>query len=241
MVAIDYAGQAAPWDELRSFALDHNLFLIEDAAPSLGGKYRGKSLGLLGDIGITSFHMAKTFTTVEGGMIFLHDENLDARARMIRSHGESLDIKYRHVELGHNYRMTDLHAAVGIAQISRYNEVLANRAMAANYYSKHLQHIKGVTIPEVLPGNEHSWFLYPVLVQQRDQVRDYLAEMGIGTNVSWPYPAYEQPYLKKFSNGAHPVTEDICKRVLCLPMFYGITLEEQDCVIASLEQAVSKI
>lgn len=241
MVIIDYAGQAAAWDELRSFAKEYGLFLVDDAAPALGGRYRGKALGTLGDVGVTSFHAAKTFTTVEGGMLFLHDSKLDSRARRIRSHGESPEVKYRHLELGHNYRMTDLHAAVGLAQFSRYYEVLTDRARAASYYSEHLKDITGITIPQVLPGNEHAWFLYPILVEQRDQVRDRLAEMGIDTNISWPYPAYEQPYLKRYYSSPCPVTEEVCRKVLCLPLYYGITQAEQDYIVSSIEQALSEL
>jgi perosamine synthetase len=240
MVVIDYAGQAAAWDELRGFAEEHQLFLVEDAAPALGGRYRGKALGTLGDVGVTSLHTAKTFTTVEGGVLFLHDAELDARARMIRSHGESPDVKYRHLELGHNYRMTDLHAAVGLAQFERYDDVLADRARAASYYSQNLQDILGITIPRVLPGNEHAWFLYPTLIDHRDQVRSRLAEMGVGTNVSWPYPAYDQPYLRQYYVAPCPITEEICHKVLCLPMYYKITQAELDYVVSSLERALSK-
>jgi len=241
MVVIDYAGQAAGWDELRSLAVEHGLFLVEDAAPALGGRYRGRALGTIGDVGITSFHTAKTFTTVEGGMLFVHDAGLEARARRIRSHGESPDTKYRHLELGHNYRMTDLHAAVGLAQLTRYSDVLADRAKAADHYSEHLQQLKGLIVPKVLPENDHAWFLYAILVDQRDQVRERLAEMGIGTNVSWPYAAYKQPYLERYYSGPCPVTEEICRKVLCLPMYYGITPPQLDHVILSIGKALAEL
>jgi len=241
VIVIDYAGQSAAWNELRSFADEFGLSLVEDAAPAMGGKYNRKSLGTMGDIGITSFHIAKNFTSVEGGMLFLHDKELDSRARIIRSQGESPEVKYRHVELGHNYRMTDLHAAVGLAQFSRYHAVLEDRTRAADYYSEHLTNINGITVPLVLPGNTHGWFLYPILINKRNQIREHLTEMGVETNVSWPYPAYEQPYLKQYFSEPCPVTEQVCSEVLCLPLYYGITQEEQDYVISSIERSIGEV
>jgi perosamine synthetase len=241
IIAIDYAGQAAPWAELRQLGREHNLFLIEDAAPALGGSYRGQALGTLGNVGITSFHTAKIFTTVEGGMLFMSDAKLAERACLIRSHGESPTEKYLHVELGHNYRMTDLHAAIGLAQFSRYEQVLQDRRQAAEYYSRHLQALPDVVPPAVLPGNQHAWFLYPILVQKRDEVRAWLTRAGIGTNISWPYPVYRQPYLQQFFKEPCPVSERLCQQVLCLPMYYGMTQAEQDLVIQALSQALEPI
>jgi perosamine synthetase len=238
IVAIDYAGHAAAWDELRQIAEQHSLCLVEDAAPALGGSYHGKALGTLGDVGITSFHAAKTFTTVEGGMLFMRDAELAKRARMIRSHGESFEEKYRHVELGHNYRMTDLHAAIGLGQFSRYDKIVESRRSAADYYSKNLVDVPGLVVPHILPGNQHAWFLYPLLIEKRDKVRASLAENGIVTNISWPYPAYRQPYLERYFQESCPVAERLCNTVLCLPLYYEITQAEQDIVIQSLKEAV---
>ena len=239
MIVIDYGGQAAHWEELRAFASEHGLFLIEDAAPAMGGTYRGKSLGTLGDIGTTSFHAAKTFTSVEGGMLFLTDPELDYRARVIRSQGESPDEKYEHIELGHNYRLSDLHASVGLAQLQRYDEVLADRAAAANYYAERLSDLSGVTLPQVEPGNRHGWFLYSVLTEERNAIKDGLALMGVGTNVSWPRPAYEHPYLREYYSGPCPITEELCRRVLALPLYYQITRSELDHVTNALEEVVT--
>jgi len=241
IIAIDYAGQAAPWDDLRDVAKRHGLFLIEDAAPALGGKYRGKDLGTLGDIGITSFHAAKTFTTVEGGMLFTSDAGLAERARMIRSHGESPSEKYRHLELGNNYRMTDLHAAIGLAQFSRFTDVLQRRQEIAEYYMNGLKEINGLEVPTVLPKNQHAWFLYPILLDKRDEVRKLVTQAGIGTNISWPYPVYRQPYLEKYFKQPCPVSESLCRKVLCLPMYYQMTVPEQDRVISALREALGSI
>jgi perosamine synthetase len=238
IIALDYAGQSADWRGLRELARERELFLVEDAAPGLGGAYHGQALSTLGDVAITSFHAAKTFNTVEGGMVFLHDADLERRARIIRSQGESPEEKYVHPELGHNYRMSDLHAAVGLAQFARYEEILRERADAARYYDERLAAVPEVERPVVLPHNRHAWFLYPTRVPRRDLVRERLAERGIGTNVSWPHPAYRQPYLQRFAGEACPVAERACASVLCLPLYMGMTREDQDAVVDGLRDVL---
>jgi perosamine synthetase len=238
IIAIDYAGQAAPWRELRQLAESAGIGVIEDAAPSLGGSYGGQALCTLGDISITSFHVAKTFTSIEGGMLFLRSEEDVKTAKMLRSHGESPTEKYVHPILGHNFRMSDLHACIGLAQLNRFEKVLAGRAEMAKNYNEFLAQVDGVTTPTVLPGNVHSWFLYPILVDDRDVVRQRMADAGVGTNVSWPLPAYRQKHLSPSFSEECPVTESLCKRVLCLPMFYELTRNEQQIVAETLAESL---
>ena len=235
IIAIDYAGQAAPWRELRQIAEDAGVALIEDAAPGFGASYGEDRLCTLGDVSITSFHVAKTFTAIEGGMLFLRSEREMKLAKMIRSHGESPTEKYVHPILGHNFRLSDLHAAIGIAQLQRFEEILARRAEMASIYDELLSDVEGVTPPTVLQGNIHSWFLYPVLIQRdRDLVRRRLSDAGVGTNVSWPLPIYRQQHLAKFLVEPSPIAESLCKSVLCLPMFHELTRSEQEFVVKTL-------
>lgn len=237
LIAIDYAGQAAPWGKLRALAEETGIALVEDAAPGFGGRHADAALGTLGDVGITSFHAAKIFNSVEGGMLFLRSEQMAERARIIRAQGESAKTKYHHLELGHNYRMSDLHAAVGLAQLNRFEHVTDSREICANYYLQKLSNIPGLRLPTVKPENRHAWFLFPVLMENRDSVRSFLKERGIDTNISWPYPAYVQPYLKKYFRARCPVTEEICRKILSLPLFYGLEPGEQDRVIDTLKGA----
>lgn len=238
IVALDYGGHGADWEGLRSLAQAHRLFLIEDAAPGFGGTFQGRGLGTLADVGITSFHSAKIFTTIEGGMVFCRDGEQDERARMIRSQGESPREKYLHPLLGHNYRLSDLHAAVGLAQLARYDEVLKRRAEAAAYYSDRLSKLEGVRVPTVLPGYRHAWFLYSLRVRARDGVRRRLLEAGIETNVSWPHPVYRQPQFTAFFCEPCPVSEEACRSVLGLPLYFELARDDQDFVIEQLELAL---
>jgi len=240
ILPIDYGGQGADFEKLRGIADKYNLYLVEDGAPGFGGEYRGKRLCSLGHISITSFHAAKVFTTVEGGMLFTDNDEWARIARIIRSQGEDPDRKYYHPYLGHNYRLTDLHAAIGLAQITRIKEVLGKRAALAEYYTKNLTGIKSITTPYVASGNKHAWFLYPIRVEHRDAVKQYLADHGIGTNISWPMPVYRQPLYQRYAGDECPVAERVAKTILNLPMYHTMTTAEQDYVIENIRAAVNK-
>lgn len=240
LVPIDYAGQGAEYARLREIASARNLFIVEDGAPGLGGRQGNTQHCALGDIGVASFHSAKIFTTAEGGMLFTDCDDWARTARIIRSQGEDPSQKYHHPVLGHNYRMTDLHAAVGLAQVQRFEEVLVARARAAERYMEGLRGQPEVVLPKVRPGTRHAWFLFPILVPQRDCVRARMAEEGIETNVSWPLPLYRQESFRMFATGVCPVTEDLCRRVLCLPLYHGMTAKDQDLVVTSLRKALKR-
>jgi len=240
VIAIDYAGQAADYDSIRDVIKGRKIYLIEDGAPGFGGKYKNKALCALGDIGITSFHMAKIFTTVEGGMLFTDNGNWADDAKIMRSQGEDPEKKYFHPIIGHNYRMTDIQASIGIEQLNRFGDVLAKRNSIADKYSAALKGIAGLDLPVVKDGNDHAWFLYPVKVEQRQRVVARLREKGIGVNVSWPMPIYEQPVYRKFRHAKCPVAKEFTGQVMCLPMYYEMTGDEQDYVISTLSEIIKK-
>ncbi|MFH1982544.1 MAG: DegT/DnrJ/EryC1/StrS family aminotransferase [Pseudomonadota bacterium] len=238
IIAIDYGGQAADFARLRRIADEHGLRLVEDAAPGLGGEYRGRRNGAHGDMAITSFHTAKIFTTIEGGMVFTDDDRLAATARIIRSQGEDPDAKYIHPVIGHNYRMTEINAAIGMVQMGRAAQVLASRDAAARRYLSRLSGRPGISVPRVSPDATHAWFLFPVLIDGRDAVKRLLDQDGIETNVSWPHPVYAQAPYRGYPHDPCPVSESIAGRVLCLPMFYQISEDAQDFVADRLLAAM---
>lgn len=240
LIPIDYAGQGPDYARLRVIAAAHKLGIIEDGAPGLGGRQGARALCSFGDIGVTSFHSAKVFTTVEGGMLFTDRDDWAQTARIIRSQGEDPARKYHHPVLGHNYRMTDLHAAVGLAQVGRFEKILDARARCAERYAAGLRGLPDVVLPAVRPGSRHAWFLFPILVPDRDRVRARLADEGIETNVSWPLPLYRQAIYRDRAGIPCPVAEDLCRRVLCLPLYHGLTAEDQDLVITGLRKALTR-
>lgn len=240
VIPIDYGGQAADFTQIRQIADENNIFIVEDGAPGLGGEYKGRKLCSFGDISITSFHAAKTFTTIEGGMLFTDNNKYATRARIIRSQGEDSSKKYHHPLLGHNFRMADINAGIGLVQTARIEEVLKSRRESAEYYISGLQGHRHIVTPFVKSSCIHAWFLFPILIPSRDKVREYLAEKGIGTNVSWPMPIYEQKIYQRFKRAVCPATEEITKKILCLPMFFKITKQEQDYVIKHLVTGVER-
>ena len=242
IIAVDYAGHGADYQKLREVIGEKKIYLIEDGAPGFGGEQNKKKLCSLGDIGITSFHTAKIFTSAEGGMLFTDNNNYAEKARIILNQGEDPHQKYYHPVLGHNYRMTDLHASIGLAQVARFDVVLEKRKQLAEYYTEKINLLTSfISTPSVLPNNKHAWFLYPLIIENRDEVFNLLKEKGITTNVSWPMPIYRQPYYKKFFKEICPVAEEMTKKVLCLPMYYSMSHDDQDYVIRNLVDVVEKL
>lgn len=243
ILPIDYGGQAADYDALMKIAEEYGLPIVQDGAESLGGEYKGKKLCSFGVVSTVSFHAAKVITSVEGGMVLTDDDDLAKRARIIRNQGEDPVNKYHHALLGHNYRMTDLHAAFGLAQFRRLSEVLRKRAELADYYTKHLTELEGdITLPYVNPGHKHAWFFYPVLVENREAVVNYLTAKGIDTRIAWPLPIHHQPLYRKFFEGAqYPIAERIAATVLNLPMYYGMAESEMRYIVMHLKDAIACI
>jgi dTDP-4-amino-4,6-dideoxygalactose transaminase len=156
------------------------------------------------------------------------------RPWIIRSQGESPTQKYEHPLVGYNYRLTDLHAAIGIGQFSRVDALFAKRHYIAGRYSDALKGLDGIKLPVVREYNEHAFFLYTTLVDDRDGLRRFLSERGISTNVSWPKPIYRQQPYSQFSAYRCPVAEYVCDHVLCLPSYYQMTEAEQEHVIETI-------
>lgn len=243
ILAIDYGGQSADWDALTRIAADAGVHLIEDGAQSIGAEYKGKALGSFGVVSTISFHAAKVITSVEGGMVLTDDAELAARARIIRNQGEDPVKKYYHVLLGHNYRMTDLHAAIGLVQFGKLARVLRRRAeIAAFYTAQFADFADRIALPRVRPGNKHAWFFYAIRIANRDEIARYLKSKGIDTRIAWPLAIHRQPVYQEMLVGTHcPVADEIAGTVLNLPMYYDMTDEELRYVVIHVKDAVSQM
>src|SRR5438067_2475416 len=242
IVAIDYGGQVADWGALGEIARRHGLSLVENAAGSLGGSWRGKMAGSFGDLAMTDFHAAKLLTTVEGGMIFTADAELAARCRIVRGQGEDPTQKYRHSMVGNNFRMTDILAAIGLVQLDRLPDLLARRTRVCESYNHLLADQQDlIELPYLAPERVHGWFFYSILVDRRDEVERRLKERGVDTRVAWRVPIYRQPvYASSFrSDTYYPVAERVAARVLNLPLFAAMSDEQQDHVVEAIRDAVT--
>jgi dTDP-4-amino-4,6-dideoxygalactose transaminase len=237
ILCTDYGGNPCDFAALADLADRHGLPLVLDGAQSIGTMFRGKPALSYGLISTVSFHAAKTMTTVEGGMAFTDDETLAKRMRIIRSQGEDPRRKYRHIELGHNFRMTELHAAIGLAQLSKLDAFLEDRQKLAARYRTEFTGMR-LRMPSQLPDGQNSHFLFTILVGNRDGVADRLKSRGIETRVCYPIPLYDQPILRRYKTGRCPVAEETCAAVLNLPMFFGMTADQQRHITDELRETL---
>jgi perosamine synthetase len=242
-------GQPADMDPLLATARAHGLAVIEDACEALGAAYKGRPAGTLGDAAVFAFYPNKQITTGEGGLIVTNRDDWDALLRSLRNQGRDVfDAWLNHTRLGYNYRLDELSAALGLSQLGRIDQLLAQRAQVAAWYDERLAEIERVERPAVArrPGgatSRSSWFVYVVRILQpakRDETMRRLAEAGIPSR---PYftPIHLQPFYRErfgYRRGDFPVTEYLGDVSLALP-FSGVMTEEQvDLVCEELVRAV---
>jgi dTDP-4-amino-4,6-dideoxygalactose transaminase len=219
---------------LQAIAEKHNLVIIEDACQSHGAAYRGQKAGSFGT-GVFSLYPTKNMTSAEGGMITTNDPDLAEHCRVIRSHG--MRVRYYHDELGFNFRMTDLHAAVGLAQLGKLEDFNRKRRDNAAYFNLH---IKGVQTPYVPEGCEHVYHQYTLLVPdgKRDALRAFLLERGIGSEVYYPVPIHQQKYYRETLGYqvSLPVTEATALGVLSIPVHPALSLADRDSIVGAIAE-----
>jgi perosamine synthetase len=241
-------GQPADFDALESIARRHQLVIIEDACEALGATFKGRQAGTLGDIASFGFYPNKQVCTGEGGMVVTPHAHLSELIDSMRNQGRSNDGGWlRHERLGYNYRLDELSAAVGAAQMSRLPELLAARAAVAGRYHTLLADLQDqLTLPYVSPDVEMSWFVYVVRLAphiHRDRAIHLLAERGVQCRPYFP-PIHLQPYYQDrygFKPGDFAVTEAVSASTLSLP-FHGLLTEEEmayvrHCLLEVLQEA----
>jgi perosamine synthetase len=240
-------GQPADMDRILATARQHNLVVIEDACEAIGAEYKGRRAGTLGDVAVFAFYPNKQMTTGEGGVIVTDRDDWDALFRSLRNQGRDVfDAWLNHTRLGYNYRLNEMSAALGGAQLKRIEELLANRERVAGWYDERLADVEGVQPPHVAPTTTRmSWFVYVVRIAPeigRNQVMAQLKERGIPSR---PYftPIHLQPfYVQKFGyrRGDFPVTEYLGDVSLALPFHGKLTEGEVDYVCGTLEDILQR-
>lgn len=238
ILPVQLYGQSADMDRINEIADKHGLKVIEDAAQAHGAMYKGKNVGALGDAGCFSFYPTKNMTTSEGGIITTDDEELAKRARMFRTHGSS--IKYTHDEIGYNFRMTDISAAIGLAQLNSIDEFNDKRIANAEYLNEGLKDVDGVLTPYSNDDLKHVYHQYTIFIEKgkRDDWVNFLTEKGIGTGVHYPIPLYNQPIYKKLGiEGNAQNAELAANHVISLPVHPSLTHKDLDLVIDAVKQA----
>jgi len=245
IVPIDYGGDLADYDALEALAAGAGVALLQDAAHSFGGSSRGRQPGMFGVGATLSFHVAKVLTTIEGGAFATADPALAAAARSLRSQGEAPDMKYRFDLIGANYRMSDLHAAIGLAQLEKLERLLAARRAIVRRYQTLLDGIPGLRVPREAPGTVHGWFLFSVRFanrETRDRAATMLADAGVETRICWPRAIYQQPaYAGRLPSTPCPCTEEAAATVLSLPLHGELTAADVDLVAATVGAAIDGV
>jgi perosamine synthetase len=246
IVAVDIFGYPCELDELRAIAERHGLVLIDDSCEALGAEYRGAPLGSHGPSAVFAFYPNKQIATGEGGVVTTHSEEEWRQLRSLRNQGRAYEGGgwFHHVQLGFNYRWTDLQAAVGLAQLEKLDDILARRAQVAARYSEALAPVEGVEPP--LPDDadhRRSWFVYVVkLAPELDRDRIMVALRGQGVATAEYVPCIHlQPYMRErygFGEGLCPVAEETSRRTLALPFATGLEPEDQERVVESLRAAL---
>ena len=228
-------GHPCDMDALDEIAEDHNLLVLEDACQAHGAEYKGKKVGGLGDAGVFSFYPTKNMTTSEGGMLTTDSKEIAEKAKILRNHGQTA--RYQHEFLGFNSRMTDIGAAIGLAQLKKLNEFNNKRIKNAGYLTKNLKDIEGITTPCVSGDVKHVYHQYTIKVEgNRDTIAGKLQEKGVGTGVYYPLPTHKQPLYKRLGYADKlPVAEDMAKKVLSLPVHPQVTKENLDYMIGVLK------
>jgi perosamine synthetase len=242
IVAIDYGGCVADYDALERIARERGCALLQDAAHTVGGAYHGRMPGAFGVGATLSFHIAKVLTSVEGGMLVTNDGTLAASARMMRCQGEAVGRKYVFPIVGHNYRMSDLHAGIGLAQLRKLPGLLARRRAVVGWYRERLGGIEGLRLPQERPGTVHPWFLFSILFaapEARDRAVEALDRAGIETRVCWPIPVHRQAaHAARTSPAPRPHAEWAAARVLSLPVHAELSHADVDLICGTLLDAL---
>lgn len=248
IIAVHLAGQPCDMDAIHSIAREHGLIVIEDGAHALGSVYKGKKVGSMSDMTTFSFHPVKPITTGEGGMIVTDNEDFYKKMILFRSHGITRDDSmmtrndgpwfYQQFDLGYNYRITDIQCALGCSQMKKLDRFLARRKEIVARYNEAFADCDNIITPYQLSDTESGWHLYIVQVKNcdRKQVFENMHEKGIGVNVHY-IPVYMHPYYQEHGyENVHCVNaEEIYSHIISLPLYPGLTSEQQDYVIDTLK------
>jgi perosamine synthetase len=254
ILAVDYAGHPCDYDALRQIADAHGLKLLADACHAVGGRYKGRPVGSLADFSTFSFHPVKHMTTGEGGMITTDDDRAAAAMRSFRNHGISTDHRqraekgtwfYEMVELGFNYRITDIQCALGLSQLTRLPGWVTRRQEIAAQYDELFSDNDAVQPLAVSDQVEHAYHLYVVRLQgqaaqKRSAIFDTMRSADIGVNVHY-IPVHLHPYYRQqlgTSEGLCPQAEAAYKQILSIPMYPGLSSEHTKRIAEELEGAI---
>ncbi|KYD25396.1 UDP-4-amino-4,6-dideoxy-N-acetyl-beta-L-altrosamine transaminase [Geobacillus sp. FSL W8-0032] len=253
IIPVDFTGQPADMDAIMEIANEYGLIVIEDGAHSLGAEYKGRKVGTLAHMTMFSFHPVKPVTTAEGGVIVTDSAEYYEKLKRFRSHGiikynlsrDEGPWYYEMVDLGYNYRMTDLQAALGLSQMDKLDRFIERRREIANMYNEALKTMDSVILPKQLEGTQSGWHLYVLqlkldkLKRSRREIFESLRAENIGVHVHY-IPVYWHPYYQKlgYRRGICPKAEHWYEQALTLPIFPKMTDKDVNDVIEAVKRTI---
>lgn len=259
LVPVHFSGQPCDMEQIHRLAKDHDITIVEDASHAIGAEYKGERIGSCkySDMTVFSFHPVKIITTGEGGMVLTNNPDLYEKLRLYRSHGITRDSNlmsrndgswyYEQIDLGYNYRVTDMQAALGTSQMKRLPEFLQRRRYLAKRYNELLADLP-LTLPYQMEGTNSSWHLYVACfcedasLTKKERLFQEMKKHGITLNMHY-IPVHLQPYYRNmgFVHGDFPVSEAYYEKAFTLPLYYGLSDEEQVTVVEALRDSLSGI
>lgn len=244
VVVVDVFGHAADWDPIAALANERSIRLLDDACEALGGEYKMRRVGQFGDAATFGFYPNKQITTGEGGVLVTDNEEIATEARAARNQGRSaMGACLEHDSLGYNYRLDEMSAALGVAQMSRIDQILSRRERVAALYTERLEAATFATVPQTKTEVRRSWFVYVISLRSgldKRRLMERLETQGIPTRDYFP-PVHKQPYMREFVDPTSvqlPVTDELEERTLALPFHHRLTADDIDRVVSCLEAAV---
>ena len=238
IIPVHLFGQPADMDPILEFARTYGLFVIEDAAQAHGAEYKGRKAGTLGDAGCFSFYPGKNLGAFgEAGAVVTSDAELREKIQVLRDHGQAQ--KYYHTLVGWNCRMDGIQAAILSIKLRHLEEANLLRRERALQYNQAFEGIEGVATPFEADYGRHVYHVYAIRVQERDEVRPFLEEKGIGCGVHYPIPIHLQEACRGlgYTEGAFPIAEDLAEEFLSLPMFPELTEQQTEYVASCVSEA----
>lgn len=252
ILAVHQVGLAADMSQLTNIARTHNLLLFEDCACGLGSKIYGKHVGTWGTWGAFSFHPRKAITTAEGGILVTHNKKIAEAVRMLRAHGANIDVKKRDTSrkvmiesyplVGYNFRMSDIHAALGLSQFSRIQKMLDARLHLAHRYNTAFKDHPRIVTPFVPEGYYHTYQSYMIRVKaNRNKIMQQLLDAGISTRAGVMATHLEKPYRTMYPKLHLPETEKAAAGTIILPLYPKMSKTDQNTVIQQLQKAIAPV
>jgi perosamine synthetase len=242
IIPIDLFGLSADYGKIKKIADKHNLFIVEDACQAHGAKFFVRAAGSLGDLACFSFYATKNMMCGEGGMVTTDNPEYAEMCKRFRHHGQSEQTRYEYYDIGYNYRIMDLTAALALAQLERLPGFISARQRNAELYREGLVDIPGLILPKCPEGYEHVYNQYTILCDNQKVMRDELAtrlkEQGVGTSIYYPKPLHLHRHFAKlgYKDGDFPVSEEYAKRVLSLPVGPHVNESDMRTIISTVKK-----